>query len=254
MIEPQPNLDNTSVFEQLWGITNELRQKLDSRFELHPDPSTKDLQNYSATTGDAQGSLNTFSGPEIDWLVHSSLRDSKSGFCHMRLTIWLREHIQVPHLAYEFATVPHLFFYIDYIPRTDLFTDLKSLDCYYEPINQIFLNLQTDPRLVSFTSKSLYIRQFQSPISLCYTSPVTEETLTLLRTVAHEIMDRWLTWVDEAEPVPEDARQALAARDLFVRRAIAERDPDNQIGVRLFGAELTDKLVRSLWGGDRITE
>ena len=43
-MEQQMNLDKTSVFEQLWGITKELLEKLNARFELHPDPSTKDLQ------------------------------------------------------------------------------------------------------------------------------------------------------------------------------------------------------------------
>jgi hypothetical protein len=44
MIQQQPDTNNTPAFEQLWAITNELRQKLDARFELHPEPSTKDLQ------------------------------------------------------------------------------------------------------------------------------------------------------------------------------------------------------------------
>jgi hypothetical protein len=33
MISQQPNVDNTFLFEQLWGITNELRQKLDARYQ-----------------------------------------------------------------------------------------------------------------------------------------------------------------------------------------------------------------------------
>lgn len=251
MIEQQPNVDNTFLFEQLWGITNELRQKLDARFTLHPEPSTKSLQSYSAMTGEAHGSLNTFSGDEIDWLVHSWLRDRQSGFSNMHLTVWLRSHIRVPHFAFVFATVPHLFFYMDYVPRTDLLTDLEYLDRYYEPVNQTYLNLQADSRFQPYISKNLYMRQAQSHTSLCYTSQATQENISVAQTVAHEMIDRWLKWVDEAEPVPEDAQAALSERDLFVRRAVAERDPDNKIGVRLFGEELTEKLVRSLWGGDR---
>ncbi len=53
--------------------------------------------------------------------------------------------------------------------------------------------------------------------------------------------------------MPEDAREALAARDLLVRRNSAERDPGNIFVAQMFGSELTDKLVRSLWGGDRIS-
>jgi len=250
MVEQHLNVDNTAVFEQLWRITNELRQKLDTSFELHPHPSTKDLHSYASASGESQGSLNTFVGSKIDWLVHSWLRNPKSGFSNMHLTIWLDQQIRVPHLAYAFATVPHLFFYMDYIPRTDLFTDLEYLDRYYEPVNQTYLTLQADSRLEPYISKTLYIRQAQSHTSLCYMCPVTDETLNLVGTVAHEMMDRWLDWINQAEPVLEDQRAALAERDLVVRRAIAERDPDNQVAVRLFGAEMTDKLVRALWGGD----
>ncbi|BAY99362.1 red chlorophyll catabolite reductase [Tolypothrix tenuis PCC 7101] len=77
-------------------------------------------------------------------------------------------------------------------------------------------------------------------------------TTKMLVAIAHEMLDRWLVWVEEAEPVPENAREALANRDLWLRRSSAERDPDNQIAVQMFGEELTDKLVRSLWGADRI--
>jgi Red chlorophyll catabolite reductase (RCC reductase) len=142
MIEQQANLEeNKLVFERLLGITNELRQKLEARFELHPNPYTQDLQSYTARVGEAQGSLKTFSGSEIDLLVHGWLHDPKSGFCTMRLTVWLGSHIQVPHLAFEFGTSSHIVFYIDYIPRTDLATDLEYLDCYYEPVNQTYLKL-----------------------------------------------------------------------------------------------------------------
>ncbi len=142
-------------------------------------------------------------------------------------------------------------FYIDYIPRTDLFVDLEYLDRYYEPVNQTYLKLRADVRLEPYVSKTLYIRQVQSSTSLCYTCPATAEMIALLHTVAHEMMDRWLIWVDEAEPVVESERAVLFERDLIVRRAMAERDPDNQIAVRLFGAEMTEALIRALWGGDR---
>jgi Red chlorophyll catabolite reductase (RCC reductase) len=253
MIEQQL-MNNKPIFEQLWDITKQLKQKLEARFELNPNPSTQDLQSYSSMTEEAQGSLNTFSGSEIDWLVHSWIRDSKSGFSNMHLSIWLKPHIRVPHLSYAFGTFPQLFFYMDYIPRTDLYTDLEYLDCYYEPMNQTYLTLQADSRLKPFVSKTLYMRQAQSQTSLCYTCSATDDTITLLSSIAHEMMERWLNWVDEAEAVAESERTALFERDFIIRRAIAERDPQNQFGVQLFGAELTDRLVRSLWGGDRIRQ
>ncbi|MEH2408829.1 red chlorophyll catabolite reductase [Nostoc sp.] len=253
MTQQPTDLDNKAVFEQLWGITKELHEKLEARFELHPDPSTQDLQQYRSLDDNINGSLTTFVGSEIDWLVHSWLGNPEtSNFSTMRLTTWLKSHIQVPHLAFEFGTLPNIFFYIDYIPRTELLSDLAYLDRYYEPVNQTFLKLQSDSRLKVFTSKSVYVRLFQSPVSLCYTGAPTLDTLELTRTLAHETLDRWLTWVDAAEPVTEDARDVLADRDLSLRRISAERDPGNKFAAQMFGSELTDRLVRSLWGGDRI--
>ncbi|MGK7875160.1 MAG: red chlorophyll catabolite reductase [Xenococcaceae cyanobacterium] len=252
MIAPQPGIDNTSIFTRLWDILGELRQKLDARFELHPNPSTEKLKTYSAPDGETKGSLNTFSGSEVDWLVHSWIRNPKSSFSNMHLTIWLEPHIQVPHLAFALGTIPETFFYMDYIPRTDLSTDLEYLDRYYEPINATYLALQADPHLSSFISKNLYIRQVQSATSLCYTCTTTEDSLNLIRTVAHEMLDRWLIWVNEAKPVPVLERAALAERDLLVRRTVAERDPANKLVVQIFGSELTNTLVRALWGGDRV--
>jgi Red chlorophyll catabolite reductase (RCC reductase) len=256
MTQQPTDLDNKAVFEQLREITKELCQKLEARFQLHPDPSVEDLQQYSSLDGNIKGSLTAFSGEEIDWLIHSWLGNpEKSNFSTMRLTTWLKSHIQVPHLAFEFGTLPNgnILFYIDYIARTELLADLAYLDRYYEPVNQTFLKLQEDSRLKVFISKNVYIRLFQSPVSLCYTGAPTFETLELTGTLAHERLDRWLTWVDAAKPVPEDARTALAARDLSLRRISAERDPGNKFAAQLFGAQLTDKLVRSLWGGDRIS-
>jgi hypothetical protein len=252
MTQQQPDVDNTLVFEQLWGITNELRQKLDARFEVHRDVSTKELQNYSAQNGEVYGTLNTFSGSEIDWLVHQWARKPNSGFNYVRLVVWLGSHIRVPHLAYEFASFGQLFFYMDYIPRVDLSTDLEYLDRYYEPVNQTYLNFREDSRFQPFISKSSYIRQVLSPACFCFTSSVANETLMHISNLAYEIMDRWLIWVNEAETVPEEAREALAERDLIMRRAIAEREARIQNSVQVLGAELTEKLVRSLWGGDRI--
>ncbi|MDZ8183821.1 MAG: red chlorophyll catabolite reductase [Nostoc sp. ChiSLP02] len=254
MTQQPTNLDNKTVFEQLWNLTKELRQKLESRFELNPDPSVEDLQEYSSLDGNIKGSLSAFSGKEIDWLVHSWLGNpEKSNFSTMRLTTWLAPHIEVPHLAFEFGTLPNadILFYIDYVARTDLLTDLAYLDRYYEPVNQTFLKLQDETRLKAFTSKSVYVRLFQSPVSLCYTGAPTSDTLEITRTVALETLERWLTWADAAEPVSEDARNTLATRDLLLRRTAAERDPGNKFAAQLFGTQLTDKLVRSLWGGDR---
>lgn len=167
----------------------------------------------------------------------------------MRLTTWLSSHIKVPHLVFEFGTLPDIFFYMDYIPRTDLYTNLEYLNSYYEPVNETFLKLQANSDLTSFTSKSAYVRSFQSPVSICYTCSPNDDTINLIRTLAHEITECWLLWVNEAAIIPDNMRTNLAERDLFIRRISAENDPGNKMAEQMLGTELTDKLVKGLWGG-----
>ena len=244
------SLDSQYVFEQLWRITCELKQKIEKRFDLHPEASFQDLQEYSSQDGKLKGSLNAFKGKEIDWLVHSWLGNpGKSNFNTMRLTTWLGSHTQVPHLAFEFGTLPNIFFYIDYIPRTDLYTDLEYLNRYYEPINETFVKLQANPDLTPFISKSAFVRSFQSPVNLCYTCLPQDDMLNLLHSLAHQTLDRWFLWLDEASPVQDNMQLSLAERDLFIRRSSAEGDPGNKMAAQILGTELTDKLVKALWGG-----
>ncbi len=253
-MNPQTDKDNLTVFDRLWHILEELRQKVGDRFDLHPNPTTQPLQTFSSPDGKVQGSLATFSSAEIDWLVHSRLNNPTLNFSTMRLTVWLGSQIQVPHLAFEFGTVPNLFFYIDYIPRVDLWSDLNYLERYYEPLQSTYLTLRGNSDLSLFVSKSLYVRQIQSPTHLCYTCSPTEESLALIQRLAHEMLERWFKWVDDAEPVPETMQPILAQRDRCMRRISAERDPGNQMAAQLFGAELTNTLVRGLWGGDRFVQ
>ena len=245
--------DRSALFCQLWDILGILYQKVAARFQLQRDLSLAPLEVYSAINGSARGSLHAFSGSEIDWLVHGCLYNPMMSFSTMRLTVWLGPSVRVPHLTCELGTVPQLFFYMDYIPRTELSTDLDYLNRYYQSVNQTFLQFQDDPKFSRFVSKSAYIRAFQSPSNLCYTCAPSEQSVAQLRTVAVEMLDRWLQWVDAAEKVPTEARASLAQRDLFLRRSSAESDPGNQFAAQLFGTELTDKLVRGLWGGDRMT-
>jgi Red chlorophyll catabolite reductase (RCC reductase) len=180
--------------------------------------------------------------------VHQCASQAETGFYYTRLVIWLGSHIRVPHLAFEFGTPGDLLFYMDYIPRVDLSSNLEYLDRYYEPMNKTFWNFQDDSRFQPFASKSTYVRQVVSPTSLCFTSPVTDDTLDFVSNTADEIMERWLRWVEEAEPVPEKERAFLSQRDLIVRRAVAERDPGNERASAILGSELAHKIFCALCG------
>ncbi|MGI9622771.1 MAG: hypothetical protein ACR2PK_08040, partial [Acidimicrobiales bacterium] len=241
-------------FDRLWGITEELMAKLQARFGLTRDPSTEDLESYKGEADYPSGRLAAYVGPEVDWLVHSWIGNPPLGFTNMHVTVWLGPHIDVPHLGIAWGTLPDLWFYIDYNPRSDLMLDTEALDKYYAPLNDEFLDLRADEGLRPFTSKALYVRQALSDVAVCFTSPgegYQADRLDQISDLAHARLDRWLEFVDEAEPVAEERRVQLAADDLTRRRNIAERDPANIMAVRFFGQELTDRLVRALWGGDR---
>lgn len=242
----QADLDHASLFGQLQSILSELYEEVTQQIEILPQ-SEQPLQSFSSLDDNVTGSLLTFKGKELDWLVYSWFNAAQMRFSTMRLTLWLSPLIQIPHLAFEFGTKPEPFFYIDYIPRVDLWSDLSYTERYYDPINATYLELRENPNLSLFVSKALYVRQLQSPTSLCFTCPATEDSLSLIRKTAHEMCSRWLTWVKQAEPVPVDRQSILAERDLQMRRITAERDPGNALAAKIFGAELADRLVRSLW-------
>ena len=247
--------DATRTFDRLWSITEELMAKIEDRFSLTRDPSTEDLESYRGEAPYPSGRLAGYTGPEMDWLVHSWIGNPPLGFTNMHVTAWLGPHIDVPHLGIAWGTLPDLWFYIDFNPRSDLMIDTESLDTYWGPLNEEFLDLRADEGLAPFTSRALYIRQALSEVAVCFTTPgIThdEARLEQVRELAHRRVDQWLRWVDEAEPVPAERRGQLAADDLVRRRNIAERDPANVMAVRFFGEEMTDRLVRALWGGDRV--
>jgi hypothetical protein len=111
------------------------------------------------------------------------------------------------------------------------------------------MRLRAHPLITPFISKTLYMRQAQSQTSLCFTCKPSDEAFALIKETANEMMDRWLRYVDQGDAVPAAQQEALHQRDVLIRRAIAERDPANPMGVRLFGEQMTDELVKGLWGG-----
>ena len=251
IFDRRPKRDTTEVVEHLRATTEELMARLRDRFEFTRDPSTADLESYRGAAEFPAGRLAAYSGPEIDWLVHSWMGNPPAGFTNMHVTAWLGPHIEVPHFGFACGTLPDLWFYVDYNPRSDLMLDTDALERYYQPLNEQFLALRADPGLVPFTSKALYVRQALSHVALCFTTEPSEARLEQIRELAHDRLDRWLRHVEAAEPTDPDRRSLLAAHDLARRRNIAERDPANVMGVRFFGEEMTDRLVRALWGGDR---
>ena len=102
LVDAQPGVDNQATFDVLWQITSEMFEKVRVRFELEMDPCSADLQPYGGKDG-AQGYLAAYSGPQIDWLIHSYTGNPKASFTNMHLTIGLGPHIDVPNFIKKIA-------------------------------------------------------------------------------------------------------------------------------------------------------
>ncbi|MET8335845.1 oxidoreductase [Streptosporangium canum] len=251
MLDGSPVVDVTETFEQFRDMLAALKAKIDARFELTADPSSLDA--YGAYPDGPGGRIEAYSGPEIDWMVHSWLGDPAASFANLHLTVWLGPQVDVPHLGIALLVWPEGWFYQDYIPRVNLVERGDHYDRHYAPLDTDWLRFREEnPDFTWFTSRAGFIRAGLSPNAYCYSFPRARQNVDLVGELLHARVDRWLRWVDEAEPVPEADRAALAATDLAIRRNIADRDPANVMGVRYFGQELTDRLVRALWGGDRV--
>ncbi len=250
MVTESPSVDVTEIYDRLWALSKELRAKIDARFTYERDPAYADLDTYGGD-GTPGGELHPHVGDELDWFVHSWMGDPKNSFTNVHVTAWLGPHIKVPHLGFAFGTLPRLWCYIDFQPRTDLSVDVDSLDRYYEPLNDEWLEMRAREDLDPFVSKALYVRQTISETSFCFSCEGNEDQLTMIADLAHRMVDMWLTWIDEAEPVPLEERAALAERDQTVRRLIAQRDPANELAVSIFGEEMVERLIGGLWGEHR---
>jgi hypothetical protein len=251
MVAERPDLDSSEHFDGMWSIIGELWDRVRERFDLTVDPSTEPLRAYGDPEG-AHGSLQAYTGPEVDWLVHSWVGNPRMSFTNMHLSIWLGPHVDVPHLAYAFGTMPEIWFYTDCVPRRDLAIDLDYLDRYYAPENERWLEVRERPELTTFTSRSIEVREQLSPTAYCYLMSRSADSVDFIRQLSLAQLDRWFAMLDAAETVPAGDRGALAERDERFRRNVAERDPANVIAVNAFGTETAETLVRALWGGDRV--
>jgi len=246
--------NNITTFDHLRHLQDELFLKVRERFLLRMDSSTTRFQPYASIDGLTTGSLAGFSGPEIDWLVYSWIGSAETSFSNIRLTVWLGPQTRVPHITFTFGTFPVLFFLMDYLPRVDIAVNPDYIDRYLEPANRRVLELNADKQLTPYVNQNMYMRVALSQAGLNYLcSSSTDGMIDLIRIMSHEYLDRWLNWVDEAEPVPESKQTVLAERDLRLRRINAERDPTNVVAARIYGPELTNALVRATWGADRLS-
>jgi hypothetical protein len=244
-------VDHSPTLGRLWGIVTELRDKVAAATELATDPALAPFAEYGTPDGSVIGRMVGHTGPLVEHFVTSYLAAPASGFTNLHFNLWLRPEVRTPHISVVFGTFPDLFFFADYVPRVDPWVDAEYLDRYYEPVNDLALRLHEDPAFTRFVSRTVYMRQAASPNAQCFTAEPTAENIAAVAGVAHGLLDHWLTYLRDPEPVPAEEQPLLRDRDRALRRHAGERDPANGIGVRMFGEERTQELLSALWGWDR---
>ncbi len=240
-----PQTDTTESFKRLWSILDEMHQKIVKRFELERDPCCEDLINYTAPTG-ITGNTEVYSGPEVDWYVHSWCGDTNRGFSNMHITITLGPQVLVPNFGCALGTIPNLFMYNDYIPRVDTWTNIDYVDEFYTEVNEEFLAFAEDSRFQPFVSRDLFTRFAMTPTAVGYSAEPEDEVYDKIREIYLARLERWLGWVDQAPKTPVEIREKIAERDHIIRRNICERDPANNMADMLYGEELGNRLVKTI--------
>ena len=184
-----------------------------------------------------EGSFAAYTSPEVDWLVHSWIGNRKASILDMNATVFLGQQTQVPHMAIIFGTIPKLYFYAEYTPRVDLRTNIDYLKKYYEPANQEFLKFRSDANWTRFVSHGTYLRALMSPVATSSTAELTDANIDTCEKFFDTFVDRWFSWLDAADELPEDQRIAQQKYDFTVRELGYRTDPMNVLTQRIFGDE-----------------
>lgn len=248
-----PNVDVSQAWERCFGILGGIKDRIAQRFPVERHPSCAGREYYTSPDEAFEGSFNAYSGPGVEWLVHSWLGNRKASILDMNATCFLGQDTDTPHLIVIFGTIPKLFFYADYVPRRDLRTDAAYLDKYYGgAVNEDFIALRGDPDFHWSVSHGTYMRALLSPVGLSIAGDLNDDNLDKLEAYAQRFVARWLGWLDAADPVPAEQRATLQKYDHRVRELGYRRDPMNQLAENVFGADQVENMVQMRLGADQI--
>ncbi len=249
-----PNVDVSAAWERCWGILSGVKEQVAARFPVDRHASSIGREYYTSQNGGWEGSMNTFTGPDVDWLVNSWLGSRQNSILDMNATVFLGQQTRVPHLILVFGTIPKVFFYADYCPRADIRVDESYLKKYYEPANADFLKLRGDDRFTWSVSHGSYMRSMLSPVAISMTADMNEGVFDTLEEYVKVFVNRWFSYLDEAEPVPMNERAALQAFDFKVRELGYKLDPMNKLAANIFGEGEVEKMVENRMGRVQMQE
>lgn len=250
----QPNVDVGRAWERCWGIHSGIVERVKRRFTLERHPATLGHDYFTSLDGAMEGSFTAWSGPRVEWLVHSWLGNRKASLLDMNATVFLSQQNRVPHLVVIFGTVPKLFFYADYTPRVDLRTHLDYVRQYYEPANASAIRFRGLPQFTWNWSHGTYLRGLMSPVCTSVMGELNEENIATCEAYLKEFVDRWFGWLDEADsqPIPKEERLAQQHYDHTVREIGYRTDPMNVLAERVFGPEEFNRRLELRIGIEQI--
>jgi len=240
-----PDVDVSQYWERCYGILTGIKNKIASRFDnLALDPTCEGREYYTSPNGEFEGSMQAWSGEDMDWLVNSWLGNRKASILDMNATAWLGQNTDVPHFIMVFGTIPKLFFYFDFTPRRNILTDPDYLDKYYAPINEEYLALRGHQNFQWNVSHGTYMRALTNPSTQSLVSDLNNDNIDILEQYANSMLNHWLGWYDSAQPVAESDRSALQQSDHQLRTLSYSRDPMNKLAVNVFGEDKVDEMLR----------
>jgi hypothetical protein len=246
----QPNVDVSRAWERCWNIHSGIVERVKARFPVTKHPSSYGREYYTSLDRSMEGSFTAYSGPQVDWLVHSWLGNRKASLLDMNATVFLSQQSRVPHLIVIFGTVPKLFFYADYTPRVDPRMNLEYVQKYYEPANAAAIKLRGHPNFSWNWSHGTYLRGLMSPVCTSIMGELTDENIGICEEYLKGFVDRWFGWIDEAEkdPLPQSERLAQQHYDYYVREVGYRTDPMNVLAQRGFGEAEFQKMLETRIG------
>jgi hypothetical protein len=244
-----PNVDVSKAWERLWGTLTGIKSRIAGRFpDLVLEPNTAGREYYTSANGEFEGSLQGWSGPGCEWLVSSWLGNRKASILDMNTTAFLDQETDVPHFVMVFGTVPKLFFYFDFTPRSNLMLDEAYLDRYYAPINKAYLELRGHRNFRWSVSHGVYMRSLTNPSTQSLMGDLTDTNIAILEDYANRMLDIWMGWLDAAEPLTEHEQIEQRFYDHTIRRLGYERDPMNKLAVQVFGEEALQEMLQLRMG------
>lgn len=240
---------NRPIYNDLWLIIEECRTLIDEKVGLKQAPTL--VSTFQSPDAKCKGLVSAYQGGKVDWVTTCKFF-SDLGFGNLRIDGWLDRSTRAPHLAVHLCIVFNvIFIYINLVPRTNLILDDEYNDLVYgSELNDIHnqCNLDFKP----YFSKSHVVKAFMnSPTTLLYTMKYNKKNFQKVRDIATKYTKKWLDLAYSDNPIllknSKDIQAELLKIDVRTRQ-FCGRDPDTKNVANILGLDLTDKLVRTLWG------